>query len=393
MPGQQGADSATDRIRVEATAGAGTSYNVVIRPGSLDRLPELMGPLGTAHRTAIISDEAVAALYGSPLLRAFSDAGVSADLLSVPPGEVSKTRETWADLTDQLTDLGFGRDSRVIALGGGVVGDLAGFVAATYMRGVRFVNVPTSLLAMIDASVGGKTGVDTAAGKNLVGAFHQPELVVIDPSVLSTLADHHFHNGLAEAIKHGVVVDAGYTDWMRGNAAAIQDRDASVVTTLIERSVRIKAGVVAADTMEAGVRAILNFGHTIGHAIERVSGWRVAHGAAVAAGMAIEAQLGERLGVTAAGTAASLAALLALFGLPTGTAGMDVEPEALISATHSDKKARSAAVRYVLPAALGRIARPSDGAWTWPVQDSDVAATLTATAGPTKAISQVETDV
>jgi 3-dehydroquinate synthase len=225
-----------------------------------------------------------------------------------------------------------------VALGGGVTGDLAGFVAATFLRGLPFVQVPTSALAMIDAAVGGKTAVDVPAGKNLVGAIHQPRLVLADTETLCTLPAAGLADGMAEAVKHGVVADASYLGYVEQHSAAILARDPRVMEHVVARSVEIKAAVVAADPLEAGRRAVLNFGHTVGHAIEAAAGFSVPHGAAVAAGMVAEARLGERVGRTVAGTATRIAAAIARFGSasPPGNARIimdDVRQEA--AAAHS----------------------------------------------------------
>src|SRR6185312_7677005 len=216
--------------------------------------------------------------------------GANVQLFEFPAGEWNKTRETWARLSDRLLEHQFGRDSAVIALGGGVVGDVAGFVAATYLRGIPYVQVPTSLLAMIDSSIGGKTGVDVTAGKNLIGAFHQPRLVVADLDVLSSLPRSQLAAGIAEAVKHGVIADAEYFAFLEATPDAILRGDAAAVERLVTRSIEIKAAVVAEDEREMGRRAILNFGHTVGHAIEATVKYDMLHGEAVAIGMAYEAE-------------------------------------------------------------------------------------------------------
>jgi 3-dehydroquinate synthase len=249
-----------------------------------------------------------------------------------------------------------------------VVGDLAGFVAATYMRGVPFVQVPTTLLAMIDASVGGKTGVDTSAGKNLVGAFHQPVLVIADPNVLATLAANHFRAGLAEALKHGVIADGAYFQSIAASHESIA-RDEQGLAELIAESVRIKASVVARDERESGLRKVLNFGHTIGHAIESVSKYTLLHGEAVAIGMALESALAERIGVAEPGTSNTIRQALGAIGLPSMFPALD--RAAVLAATKSDKKARAGRVEYALPAKIGTMAGAASG-WAIPVDDETV---------------------
>ena len=270
-----------------------------------------------------------------------------------PPGESHKTREQWAHLTDALLAASFGRDTTILALGGGVIGDLAGFVAATYMRGIPFVQLPTTLLAMIDASIGGKTGVDTSAGKNLVGAFHRPRAVLANASVLATLPVSHLRSGLAEAIKHGAIADAQYYGSVDAMLPSIVDRRGTGLQELIARSIEIKASIVRQDEREGGIRRNLNFGHTLGHAIESESGYSLLHGEAIAIGMVLEAMLGETLGVTAAGSAERLRGTLQKAGLPTAIP-KSLDANRMLAATRTDKKSREGIVEYALIAEIGR---------------------------------------
>ncbi len=283
-------------------------------------------------------------------------APADAKLLTIPAGEASKTRATWAQLTDDLLASGFGRDSAIIALGGGVVGDIAGFVAATYMRGVPFVQMPTSLLAMIDAAIGGKTGVDTPAGKNLVGAFHHPALVIVDPSALSTLPLTHVRNGLAEAIKHGVIASRADFDWIGANLAALAREggpSGELADRLVRHNVEIKASIVARDERESGARKTLNFGHTIGHAVESLSGYTMLHGECVAVGMVVEARIAALVGVADASLADTIGGLLRAAGLPTSVP-KSMASAAILVATRSDKKAQAGTVEYALRPRLAR---------------------------------------
>jgi 3-dehydroquinate synthase len=268
---------------------------------------------------------------------------------------------------------GFGRDSAVIAVGGGVVGDLAGFVAATYMRGIPFIQVPTTLLAMIDASIGGKTGVDTPAGKNLVGAFHQPVAVIADPDVLRTVPVAHLRAGLAEALKHGVIADAAYFDDVASAAPEIVSGSrgaAGALERVVVRSVVIKADVVRRDEREAGVRKTLNFGHTLGHAIELGSGYQMLHGEAVAVGMVLESRVAERVGVAERGTSDRVRAAIERSGLPAARPA-DQSPDEILAATRGDKKVRSGVVEYALPSRIGMMAGEDLG-WAVPVADDVV---------------------
>ena len=347
-------------------------YPIDVSAGALATLGARVAAVAPAHRYALVSDATVAPLYADRA-RASFPADARVDLFTVPAGEQHKTRESWARITDEMLAARFGRDTTVVALGGGVVGDLAGFVAATYLRGVPFVQVPTTLLAMIDASVGGKTGVDTPAGKNLVGAFHQPAAVVIDPELLATLPPPQLRSGLAEAIKHGVIADERYFE--ETVAALPRLLGPGGATTpemrrLIERSVAIKAGVVARDEREGGVRKILNFGHTIGHAVEHASGYALLHGEAVAVGMALESELAERLGLAECGTSDQVRAALERAGLPATRPG-DLAPDVLLAATRGDKKARGGVVEYALPRRVGAMAGEHAG-WGVAVSESAV---------------------
>jgi 3-dehydroquinate synthase len=354
--------------------------------GALDALGAAARAAAPAHRFALVTDDAVAPLHAGRALAALAPHAPAEPLLvTVPPGEAHKTRETWAAVTDRLLDAGCGRDTTVVALGGGVVGDLAGFVAATFLRGVPVVQVPTTLLAMVDASVGGKTGVDTRHGKNLVGAFHPPAAVLLDPALLATLPAPDLAAGAAEALKHGAIADAAYFAEVaallpalaRGGAAAAGDER---LRSLVQQSVRIKAAVVAEDPRERGRRKTLNFGHTVGHAVESAGGYALRHGEAVAVGMVAEALLAERLGVAEGGTAERLRAACAAGGLPTALPD-GLAPDTVLAATRGDKKARAGRVAYALPTRVGAMA-DAGGHWAIAADDADVLAVLEALADP-----------
>jgi 3-dehydroquinate synthase len=360
---------------------------IEIAPGALATLGDRVAALHPKQRVAIIADQQVAQLYGGKALASMIASGlalgstvggtVAPGLFTFPTGEQHKTRATWGALTDQLIAAGHRRDSVFVALGGGVTGDLAGFVAATFLRGVPVVQVPTSLLAMIDASIGGKTGVDTPAGKNLVGAFHQPSLVLIDPQFLRTLPTADLRSGLAEAIKHGVIADASYFSWIASSLREIlnaEDADDATHLRLVQRSVEIKVDVVARDEREGGVRKILNFGHTIGHAIEHVTGYGVPHGDAVAIGMVAEARLAERLGIARVGLADTVATVCDAAGLPVRMPD-GVAAAECVTATRTDKKSRGGKVEYALPEALGRMAGAGFG-YGIPVPEAEVLSAL-----------------
>lgn len=354
-------------------------YRVIVGGGTLDGLGVVCHRSAPAHRYAVISDDQVARHWLEPAVHSIRSAipHVAISSTTVPAGESSKSRDQWARLTDWLLAEGAGRDTAIVALGGGVVGDLAGFVAATYLRGVPVIQVPTTLLAMVDAAIGGKTGVDTPRGKNLVGAFHQPAAVVADPLTLGTLPSAHLRAGMAEVVKHGAISNAGYftqaAAWAAGVHRAVQhesgatnDRfdwlDASTLRVITE-SVRVKAGVVNADPLEKGRRAILNTGHTIAHAIERETDYALLHGEAVAIGLVTEAQLGEAAGITAPGTADALRSALGGAGLPTRIpAGLD--HGRLIDAMRADKKSRAGGLAFALLKAIGSPAGNDAGGWS-----------------------------
>ena len=317
-----------------------------------------------AARYAVIADQTVADLYGARLT-----VGLDATLHTFPAGEAAKSRATWSSLTDQLLAAGLGRDGALVALGGGVAGDLAGFVAATYLRGVPYVQVPTTVLAMVDSSVGGKTGVDAPAGKNLVGAFHQPRLVLADVLTIGTLPARERRAGLVEALKHGAIADAAYFEWLVAMRDALLAAEPESLIEAVARSVTIKADVVGADERERGRRAVLNAGHTLGHALEHATDFRLAHGDAVGIGLVCEARIGERLGVTATGTSAALVDALAAFGLPT--TAPKVAADRVRDALAVDKKNRAGTVRIALLERIGTSYQTEPENWTTPV-DADL---------------------
>ena len=328
------------------------------------------------YAVCVISDDNVARLHAHTIANAVRGWHGRTSLLTFPPGEWSKSREQWAWLSDAMIEAGFGRDTVVVAIGGGVTGDLAGFVAATYMRGVPVVHVPTSLVAMVDAAIGGKTAIDAPGGKNLIGAFHPPSAVLIDPAFLLTLSTAQMREGLVEALKHGAIVDAGYFDWIVAHARALAHAGVPVSAAdarhLVKRSVDIKTEVVDEDPREQGRRAILNFGHTVGHAIEQVSGYTVTHGVAVAHGMIAEARIGEALGVTDPGTAERIAQAVRALGVDKLPG---LERDAIARAAATDKKNRAGAVRMTLVRRIGEVARAPDGAWTHEVPPESIGVT------------------
>jgi 3-dehydroquinate synthase len=332
----------------------GERYEAVVAWGGLATLGVRLAALGLPPRLHLVSDSHVALLYGPPVLAQLAAAGFDADLWTLPAGEASKNREQLAALHDWLAERRAERREAVVALGGGVVGDLAGFAAATYLRGVPLVHVPTTLLAQVDSSIGGKVGINHPLGKNLLGAFHQPTLVLADPATLLTLPERVRTEGWAEVIKHGAALDAASFAALERDADALRALDPAATTRAIAESVELKGRVVESDVheREGGRRVLLNYGHTIGHALEAMAGYGAwLHGEAVAVGMAVAARVGQRLGLTPPGVVARQDALLKAFGLPLRCPS--VPAAALLRAALWDKKVRGGRVHWVLLTELG----------------------------------------
>ena len=343
---------ASPRRRVEVALGE-RSYAIEIGVGTLGELGVAVKRTVAPTRALVVTTPPVGRRYASRVLRSLRDAGLPARRFDVPDGERSKSLAQASRLYDALLAAGADRASAVIALGGGVVGDLAGFVAATLLRGIAVVQVPTTLLAMVDSSVGGKTGVNVSRGKNLVGAFHQPRLVWVDAATLATLPPRELRAGLAEVVKHAVIRDAALFAALESDAEALLTGGPERFVPLLERNCAIKAEVVARDERESGLRMILNFGHTLAHAIEALARYRgVLHGEAVAMGMSFAARRSEALGLAPPGTSGRLVALLARLGLPTE---LPAHPRrAYLAALSVDKKKRDAHVRFVALREIGR---------------------------------------
>lgn len=305
-----------------------------------------------ARRLLLVSDDRVAPLHAEPLLPRLRKRGFAVDLLTFPAGEASKVRRTKARLEDRAVELGAGRDTAFVAVGGGVTGDLAGFLAATWHRGVPVVQVPTSLLAMADAALGGKTAVNLPAGKNLVGAFHQPWGVYADVTVLETQPATYFRDGFAEVVKSAVIADAALFRRLEETAPRLIDRDGEALEPVVAACMRIKGTVVSHDEREAGRRAVLNFGHTVAHALEAVSGYRLRHGRALAVGLVAESRLAEAATGFAPSAGARVEALLHGLGLSTALS-LRLDVDSVVRATRRDKKARAGVARYALPCRLG----------------------------------------
>lgn len=303
-------------------------------------------------KVLVVTNSVVAPLYLDQLREALGDRPTQAHI--IPDGEQFKTADTWMGILDQLVAMQARRDASIVALGGGVVGDLSGFAAAAYMRGIRFLQAPTTLLAQVDASVGGKTGINHRHGKNLVGAFHQPAAVIIDTATLGTLRAREFNAGMAEVVKYGAIMNDAFFGWLEAHAGDVTGHDSRALQHLIHESVSNKAQVVAEDERESGVRAILNFGHSFGHALETVTHYeQFLHGEAVAIGMAVAARLSELRGLCAAGTSARLENLLQRFGLRCGLPP-SVSNQSLLEALELDKKALSSGLRLILLRGIGQ---------------------------------------
>jgi 3-dehydroquinate synthase len=330
----------------------GSSYDVVVGSGLLAGAAGHLPGVGGAEKAFVVADHEVASLYLATLQSGLGAASIQSVHLPVPQGEPAKTIAVAEALYHQLALQEAHRRDLVVALGGGVVGDLAGFVAATYMRGVPFLQVPTTLTAQVDAAIGGKSGVNLPAGKNLVGAFHHPVGVLADVSTLATLPEREFRSGLAEVVKYVLTLDRGMLDTLQERGEAVRARDPAALEELVARCARAKAAVVATDERDRGPRLILNYGHTLGHALERMDDFRGrSHGEAVAVGMVFAARLSERLGIAGPGLAARHQRLLSAFSLPTG--GPLPHPDLILEAFRMDKK-HQGTVRFVLLEDVGR---------------------------------------
>lgn len=343
--------AAVRRIDVELAAAADDrSYPILIGPGLVDGHPELERWL-RGREVFVVSNETVAPLYLDRVVAALGERRV--DTLVLPDGESHKHLATLERIFDALLTKRHSRATTLVALGGGVVGDMTGFAAACYQRGVGFIQIPTTLLAQVDSSIGGKTAVNHPRGKNMIGAFHQPRGVLIDTDVLATLPARELAAGVAEVIKYGCIRDAAFFGWLEGAMPALLERDPETLAQAIERSCEVKAEVVGADEREAGLRAILNFGHTFGHAIETHTGYRSwLHGEAVAAGMVLAAELSVRLGTLEATAAGRIRDLLAAAGLPTQPPE-DLDPDTFLAHMAVDKKVVDGRQRLILLAGLG----------------------------------------
>lgn len=346
---------------------AGRSYEVIIGPGVRAELGDVLAQVG-ARRAVVVADARVAALH---LDETLAQCSIPVTPLTFPPGEHSKSLATAEQLYDGLAAAGMTRGDVLLTLGGGVAGDLGGFVAATWMRGIRYVQIPTTLEAAIDASIGGKTAVNHASGKNRIGAFHQPIAVIVDTDCLGTLPLRDMRGGLAESVKHALIRDAAFFDWQERHVEGVlgAERPSHTLVELIARNCRIKASVVAADEREAGTRMDLNFGHTIGHAIEHLVGYRLRHGECVGLGMLAACEVSRGRGLIDAGVVARVRGLLEKIGLPVRLAE-PLDVPRVVAETQRDKKRIGDALHFVLLAGIGRVMRVTD------VRDEEIEAGL-----------------
>lgn len=330
------------------------SYYIEIGTGNIVTVGERMKALGLAGRAGIVTNDTVAPLYARAVTDSLTDAGFEPVLLVIPDGEEYKTLPWASHLFDRLLAMRFDRNCPLVALGGGVIGDITGFVAATYMRGIPFVQVPTTLLSQVDSSVGGKTGVNHPLGKNMLGAFYQPEFVCTDVATLGTLPEAEYLSGMAEVVKYGVIYDGEFFKWLEDNRTAILKKEPDAVARMIKRSCEIKALVVGQDERESGLRAILNYGHTVGHAVESLTnytGYR--HGEAVSIGMVVAARLAHKSGLCGREVEARVEALLAGLGLPVKMPALP--PAGVLAAIAIDKKSEGGKVKFVLPTKIGEV--------------------------------------
>ncbi|MBU1631300.1 MAG: 3-dehydroquinate synthase [Candidatus Omnitrophica bacterium] len=342
-----------ETVKVELLKKVDNSYRITIGKGLFPQIVKYIAD-SNYGKVAVITDTNVSKLYGKKLLSILKAKKVPAELFSFRAGEASKTREVKAKIEDALTLKGFKRDCVVIALGGGVVGDLAGFVASTYMRGVPFIQIPTTLLAMVDSSTGGKTGIDTAYGKNLIGAFYQPETVFIDVELLKSLDRKEMLNGIIEMVKHGIIADKKYFLFMRDNIDRIYKLEEKILIKAIKRSCQIKKEVVEKDEKEKNIRKMLNLGHTIGHAIEKASGYKFSHGISVGMGLVVETKIAERLNMISSIESQRIIDLLTKLDIKIKFSDVDIRD--IVKNTLFDKKNTAGKTNYVLPLKVGKVA-------------------------------------
>jgi 3-dehydroquinate synthase len=359
-------------LNVDLRKEVDTSYDIHIATDLFHIIGKDLqkNPLGDQY--AIVTDSNVKPLYGTTLLTELEENHLSAFLFDFPAGEASKALHTYQHLLQQLIRNKFTRKSVIIALGGGVVGDIAGFVAATYMRGISYIQIPTTLLAQVDSSIGGKTALNLPEGKNLLGAFYQPRRVYIDPSLLLTLSKRHYQNGLVELIKHGVIFDSTLFHYLETHIQEIKAQDMNVLSQLIFNSCKIKANIIQQDEYEQNIRSILNYGHTLAHALEQIENFNLLHGEAVAIGMNYAGKLAVRKDLWCQSEHARQSRLLNAFDLPFHSPH---DAQHLVSLMHRDKKAEKGKIIFVLPKAIGAMAS-INGNYQISVSEEELTATL-----------------
>jgi len=338
------------KVRLQPGSGG---YDIIIGPGLLGQAGAMLKEIGFSGKLVIVTDSRVKKLYGDGLKLDLENGGFEVLLLEVPEGEEQKSLDTAGRLYNELTDFYAERTTPVLALGGGVIGDLAGFVAATYMRGVPLVQLPTTLLAQGDSSIGGKVAVNHGRLKNKIGAFYHPRITISDLNTLKSLSPRELSNGMAEIIKHGVILDGKFFDYIEDNLDKVIALDDEVMEEVVSRSAEIKAGVVEKDEFDLGLRNILNCGHTVGHAVESVSGLKIWHGEAVAVGMLVEAGISNRLGILNEDELKRLKEVVKRAGLPTQLPAL--RTETIIEAMRHDKKNVRGKIRFVLPKKIGEV--------------------------------------
>ncbi len=347
--------SGVEKLRVEL---GDRGYDILVGRGLIARAGDHIVPLMRRKQAVVVTDEIVAKLHLEPLLESLKAAGIAYRSIVLPPGEGTKDLAHFGRLVDDVLACNIERGTMLVALGGGVVGDICGFAAATLLRGIDFVQIPTTLLAQVDSSVGGKTAINTAAGKNLLGAFYQPRLVLADSGALATLPRRELLAGYAETVKYGLIADAGFFDWLEAEADKVRDLEPAALNRAVITSCRMKAGIVAADERETGdARALLNFGHTFGHALEAETGFGDAllHGEAVALGMVLAFDFAVRLGIASGQDATRVRRHIAALGLPTELREVNLagNADALLAHMGKDKKVRDGRITLILPRRIG----------------------------------------
>jgi len=343
-----------NKIKVNLDKKTSASYEIYIGENIVDRMGLIMAKNNWASRYVMITDSNLSPSHGERIQATLREMELKVDLIDFPAGEASKNFQTNLRIVDRIIDLGADRTSALIALGGGVVGDITGFIASVYMRGIPYIQVPTTLLAQVDSSIGGKTGIDLPEAKNILGTFHQPKGVFIDLAFLKTLTPQEFRSGLAEIVKYGIIDDPELLSSLEGEAEAIRNRDMSLLEKIIARSCQIKKGIVEIDEMDKGIRRILNFGHTIGHAIEAESGYAVSHGDAVSIGMVASVLISERLKYLPSEDRERIISLIRAIGLPDRIP-KNLSPTGILSRIKRDKKKEGDTIHFVL---LKRIGMP-----------------------------------